>query len=87
VGPSVVWSSPTPSFGAGSWVLLPLALAGRTVLRFAGGAFAAPNDRRLGEAVGSSRLARRGCTAVPGCETPPAWRCQARMSLLLAVVN
>ena len=32
-------------------VLLPLAL-GRTVLRFAGGAFLAPNDRRLSGAVG-----------------------------------
>jgi len=54
---------------------------------FRGRGFCSPNDRRLGEAVGSSRLARRGCTAVPGCETTPAWTCQARTSLLLAVVN
>ena len=37
-------------------VLLPLALGGGTVLRFAGGAFLAPNDRRLGGAVGSPVL-------------------------------
>jgi hypothetical protein len=43
---------------------LPLALA-LDCAGFAGGAFLAPNDRRLGEAVGSFRVVERGGTAVP----------------------
>ena len=52
------WSAP----GAGCCCRLPWR---GTVLRFAGGV-SAPNDRRLGGAVGSFRLARRAGGAVPG---------------------
>jgi hypothetical protein len=38
--------------GAGGWVFLPLAPQAWDLLRFAGGAFLAPNDRRLSGAVG-----------------------------------
>jgi len=34
-------------------------------VRFAGGVFAAPNDRARWQAVGSWRLVERGGTAVP----------------------
>jgi len=51
-------------------VLLPLALR-EDCAGFAGGAFLAPNDRRLGEAVGSSRLAG-AVTPLSQAETAPA---------------
>ena len=50
------------------------------------GLLLASNDRRLGGAVDSSDPARRAA-ARSQAERTPAWRCQARTSLLLAVVN
>ena len=45
-----------------------------TVLRFAGGAFLAPNDRRLSGVRGLLPSCRvRGSSAFPGFETTPAW--------------
>jgi hypothetical protein len=64
-GALVVRSSPTPQVRRrelGCCCRLPWRW---TVVRFAGGAFLAPNDRRFGEAVGSFRVVERGGTAVP----------------------
>ena len=45
-------------------MFLPLAL-GEDFAAFRGRGFCSPNDRRLGAAVGSFRLVKRGGTAVP----------------------
>ena len=56
------------------------------MLRFAGEAFRASNDRRLGAAVGSS-VPPGAAAPRSQAETTPAWTCQARTSLLLVVVD